>query len=127
MSSFLKIICMFVIQILHCIFAQLSILIFRFIVAFPQLTVFQWRNAFPVFERLMKEFDLDGLSYYYHGAQGGEYETLRSGFIVGHSLLTAKGIPCAGEGGLKTCLAMKICDLLGVGGSSCEIFYILIY
>ncbi|MBO5336693.1 MAG: L-fucose/L-arabinose isomerase family protein [Lachnospiraceae bacterium] len=72
-------------------------------------------------EKLVKEFDLDGLAYYYHGAPGGDYEELQSGFIVGHSLLTAKGIPCAGEGDLKTCLAMKICDLLGVGGSFCEI------
>lgn len=72
-------------------------------------------------ERLVKEFNLDSLTYYYHGAKDGEYEKLQGGFIVGHSLLTAKGIPCAGEGDLKTALAMKICDLLGVGGSYCEI------
>lgn len=72
-------------------------------------------------EKLVEEYDLDALCYYYHGAPGGEYEELQSGFIVGHSLLTAKGIPCAGEGDLKTCLAMKICDILGVGGSFCEI------
>lgn len=72
-------------------------------------------------EKLVKEYDLDALCYYYHGAPGGEYEKLQSGFIVGHSLLTAKGIPCAGEGDLKTCLAMKICDMVGVGGSFCEI------
>lgn len=72
-------------------------------------------------ERLVKEFDLDALTYYYHGAPGNEYEKLQGGFIVGHSLLTAAGIPCAGEGDLKTCLAMKICDIAGVGGSFCEI------
>ncbi len=72
-------------------------------------------------EKMVKEYRLDGLAYYYHGAPGGTYEKLQSGFIVGHSLLTAKGIPCAGEGDLKTCLAMKICDILGVGGSFCEI------
>ncbi len=72
-------------------------------------------------EKLVKEYDLDALTYYYHGVPGGEYEKLQSGFIVGHSLLTAKGIPCAGEGDLKTCLAMKICDLVNTGGSFCEI------
>lgn len=72
-------------------------------------------------ERLVKEYRLDGLAYYYHGAPDGAYEKLQSGFIVGHSLLTAKGIPCAGEGDLKTCLAMKICDIVGKGGSFCEI------
>lgn len=72
-------------------------------------------------EKLVKEFDLDALTYYYHGAPGNHYEDLQGGFIVGHSLLTAKGIPCAGEGDLKTCLAMKVCDILGKGGSFCEI------
>ena len=71
--------------------------------------------------RLVQEFDLDSLTYYYHGAPGNAYERLQSGFIVGHSLLTAQGIPCAGEGDLKTALAMKICDLLDIGGSYCEI------
>lgn len=72
-------------------------------------------------ERLVKEMGLDGLAYYYHGSPGGEYEALQAGFIAGHSLLTAKGVPCAGEGDIKTCLAMKMCELLGVGGSFCEI------
>ncbi len=72
-------------------------------------------------EKMVKEYHLDALTYYYHGAPGGEYEKLQSGFIVGHSLLTAKGIPCAGEGDLKTCLAMKICDIVNKGGSFCEI------
>ena len=72
-------------------------------------------------EKLVYEYDLDSLTYYYHGAPGNKYEELQGGFIVGHSLLTAKGIPCAGEGDLKTALAMKICDVLDVGGSFCEI------
>lgn len=72
-------------------------------------------------EKLVREYDLDAMCYYYHGTPGSDSEKLQSGFIVGHSLLTAQGIPCAGEGDLKTCLAMKICDILGVGGSFCEI------
>jgi len=72
-------------------------------------------------EKLVLEYNLDSLTYYYHGSSNSEYEKLQGGFIVGHSLLTAKGIPCAGEGDLKTALAMKIFDMLGVGGSFCEI------
>jgi L-arabinose isomerase len=72
-------------------------------------------------EKLAREFDLDALAYYYHGAPGSDDETLQAGFIVGHSLLTARGIPCAGEGDLKTALAMKICDILGIGGSYSEL------
>ncbi|MHA6483251.1 hypothetical protein ACX1C1_15305 [Paenibacillus sp. strain BS8-2] len=70
---------------------------------------------------LVEELDLDALAYYYHGSPSGEYEKLQGGTIVGHSLLTARGIPCAGEGDLKTAIAMKICDLLNTGGSFCEI------
>ncbi|MEG2286495.1 MAG: L-fucose/L-arabinose isomerase family protein [Ruthenibacterium sp.] len=72
-------------------------------------------------EALVRARNLDALAYYYHGQDGNAYEQLQSGFIVGHSLLTASGIPCSGEGDIKTALAMKICDTLGKGGSFCEI------
>lgn len=72
-------------------------------------------------ERLVKERDLDSISYFYHGQNNNYYEQIQSGFIVGHSLLTAKGIACSGEGDIKTALAMKISDLLETGGSFCEI------
>lgn len=72
-------------------------------------------------EKLVQAYDLDALAYYYHGSAGNEYEKLQAGMILGNSLLTARGIPCAGEGDLKTALAMKICDLLGIGGSFSEI------
>lgn len=72
-------------------------------------------------EKMVTDRGLDCLAYYYHGQEGGYYEKIQSGFIVGHSLLTAKGIPCAGEGDIKTALAMKICDILGCGGSFSEI------
>lgn len=75
-------------------------------------------------EKLVREYDLDALTYYYHGATNNEYERIQAGFIVGHSLLTAKGIPCSGEGDLKTGIAMKICDILGTGGSYSEIVVI---
>lgn len=72
-------------------------------------------------QKLVEKFDLAGLTYYYHGFNDSHFEQIQSGFIVGNSLLTAKHVPCAGEGDLKTNISMKICDILGVGGSFCEI------
>ena len=71
-------------------------------------------------EKLVREFNLDALTYYYRGTPGNPYERLQEAFILGHSLLTAQGIPCSGEGDMKTGVAMKICDTLGVGGSYSE-------
>ncbi|MDD3927545.1 MAG: L-fucose/L-arabinose isomerase family protein [bacterium] len=66
------------------------------------------------------DFALDGLTYYYRGLDGNPYERLGAGMIVGNSLLTARGIPAAGEGDLKTCIAMLIMECLGAGGSFTE-------
>lgn len=71
-------------------------------------------------EKMVKEYDLDGLAYYYHGYKD-YFEQVQGGFIVGHSLLTAAGVPCSGEGDIKTALAMRVLDLLDKGGSFCEI------
>lgn len=71
--------------------------------------------------KMVEEYRLDALSYYYHGEQGSRYQELAASMIVGNSLLTADGVPCAGEGDIKTNIAMKICDLLGAGGSFTEI------
>ena len=73
-------------------------------------------------DRLARDFDLQGLTYYYRGLNGNIFEQIWSGLIVGNSLLTARGIPAAGEGDLKTCLAMKIMDCLGAGGSYTEFY-----
>ena len=48
-------------------------------------------------EKLVREFDLDALTYYYRGRDGNEYQQLQEAFILGHSLLTAHGIPCSGR------------------------------
>ena len=45
-----------------------------------------------------------------------------AGLIVGNSLLTARGVPAAGEGDLKTNIAMLLLDRLGVGGSYTEFY-----
>ena len=71
-------------------------------------------------EKLARARDLDSISYYYHG-NDDYFEQVQSGFIVGFSLLNAQGIACAGEGDIKTALAMKIADICGTGGSFSEI------
>jgi L-arabinose isomerase len=73
-------------------------------------------------DRLAGDFDLDGLTYYYRGLDGNEAERLGAGVIVGNSLLTARGIPTAGEGDLKTNLAQLVLDRLGAGGSYTEYY-----
>ena len=71
-------------------------------------------------EQLVADFDLDGLAYYYRGAANSPIEQTASNMILGNTLLTADGIPAAGEGDLKTAIAMKIVHEMGYGGSFCE-------
>lgn len=73
-------------------------------------------------DRLVADFDLQGLTYYYRGLDGNAFERLGASLIVGNSLLTAHGVPCAGEGDLQTCLAMLLMDRLGAGGSFTEFY-----
>src|SRR5919109_4044170 len=73
-------------------------------------------------DRLAGDFALDGLTYYYRGIDGNEAERLGAGGIVGNSLLTARGIPTAGEGDLKTNIAQLVLDRLGAGGSYTEYY-----
>ncbi len=71
--------------------------------------------------RLVQDFDLTGLAYYYRGLGGNLYERIAASMIVGSSILTGSGVPLAGEADLKTCLAMLIMDRLGLGGSFAEL------
>ncbi|MFN8464366.1 MAG: L-fucose/L-arabinose isomerase family protein [Caldilineaceae bacterium] len=73
-------------------------------------------------DKLVQDFDLNGLTYYYRGLNGNESEELGASLIVGNSLLTARGVPASGEGDLKTCMAMLIMDRLGAGGSYTEFY-----
>ena len=73
-------------------------------------------------DMLARDFNLNGLAYYYRGLQGNENERVVAGMIVGASLLTARGIPCSGEGDLKNALGMLLMDRLNVGGSYTEIY-----
>jgi L-arabinose isomerase len=87
--------------------------------------VFEWSARVAVgLDRLVEDFELDGLTYYYRGAAGTVAERVAAGLIVGNSLLTARGVPAAGEGDLKTNIGMLLLDRLGAGGSYTE-FYAL--
>lgn len=81
----------------------------------------QWAARCAVgLEALTTDFRLDSLAYYYRGLGGDLYERLGAGLILGASLLTADGVPCAGEFDLRTSLAMLVMDRLGAGGSFTE-------
>jgi L-arabinose isomerase len=77
-------------------------------------------------DKLVKRRDLGSLAYYYSGAGNAENEDTLSSIILGNSLLTARGIPVAGEYEIKNAQAMKILDSFGAGGSFTE-FYAMDY
>ncbi|MEM7133503.1 MAG: L-fucose/L-arabinose isomerase family protein [Chloroflexota bacterium] len=81
----------------------------------------RWAGQVAVgLDNLVADFELSALAYYYRGVGGNEYEKLGAALAVGNSLLTARGIPAAGEGDLKNAVAMKIMDVFGTGGSYTE-------
>jgi L-arabinose isomerase len=83
---------------------------------------FRWAATVSVgLDRLVEDFGLDSLAYYHRGLEGEIHERLGAGMILGASLLTARGIPAAGEYELRTSLAMLITDRLGGGGSFTEL------
>jgi L-arabinose isomerase len=73
-------------------------------------------------DRLVSDYQLGSLAYYYKGTGNPENEEAISSIILGNSLLTARGIPVAGEYEIKTAQAMKIMDCLGAGGSFTEYY-----
>jgi L-arabinose isomerase len=83
---------------------------------------FRWAAQVSVgLDRLVDDFGLDSLAYYHRGLEGEQHERLGAGMILGASLLTARGVPAAGEYELRTSLAMLIVDRLGGGGSFTEL------
>ncbi len=73
-------------------------------------------------DRLVNEHALGSMAYYYMGTGVEENEDAISSIILGNSLLTARGIPVAGEYEVKNAQAMKIMDSFGVGGSFTEYY-----
>ncbi len=77
-------------------------------------------------DKLVVQYKLGSIAYYYKGTGNKENEETISSIIPGNSLLTARGIPVAGEYEIKNAQAMKIMDSFGAGGSFTE-FYAMDY
>jgi len=73
-------------------------------------------------DRLVEKHRLGSLAYYYMGVGNPENENAISSIILGTSLLTARGIPVAGEMEIKNVQAMKILDSFCAGGSFTEYY-----
>lgn len=73
-------------------------------------------------DRLVDVHRLGSMAYYYMGVGVPENEDVISSIILGNSLLTARGVPLAGEMEIKNAQAMKILDTFGVGGSFTEYY-----
>ncbi len=83
---------------------------------------FAWGARVSVgLDRLVEDFELDSLAYYHRGLDGEQHERLGAGMILGASLLTARGIPATGEFELRTTVAQLASQVIGAGGSFCEI------
>lgn len=73
-------------------------------------------------DRLVESHQLGSLAFYYQGTGNTDNEDAISSIILGTSLLTARGIPIAGEYEIKNAQAMKIMDSFGAGGSFTEYY-----
>jgi L-arabinose isomerase len=73
-------------------------------------------------DHLAETYQLGSMAYYYKGTGNADNEDTMSSIILGNSLLTARGIPVAGEYEIKNAQAMKIMDSFGAGGSFTEYY-----
>ncbi|MGG9963508.1 arabinose isomerase [Ferruginibacter sp. SUN106] len=73
-------------------------------------------------DKLVAQHQLGSMAYYYKGSGNAENENAIASIIIGNSLLTANGIPVAGEYEIKNAQAMKIMDSFGAGGSFTEYY-----
>jgi L-arabinose isomerase len=73
-------------------------------------------------DKLVEKYNLGSMAYYHKGTGNEWNEDTMSSVILGNSLLTANGVPVAGEYEIKNAQAMKIMDSFGAGGSFTEYY-----
>ncbi len=73
-------------------------------------------------DKLVHKYKLGSMAYFHKGTGNPQNEDTMSSVILGNSLLTANGIPVAGEYEVKNAQAMKIMDSFGAGGSFTEYY-----
>jgi L-arabinose isomerase len=73
-------------------------------------------------DRLVERHGLGSMAYYHKGVGSAENEDAITSIILGTSLLTARGVPVAGEYEVKNVQAMKIMDSFRAGGSFTEYY-----
>lgn len=82
----------------------------------------QWAAKVSIgLDQLVEDFEVDAMAYYHRGLAGEIHERLAAGIILGASLLTARGIPFAGEFELRNAVAMLVAETVAGGGSFTEI------
>lgn len=88
----------------------------------PADDLFDAARTSVALDRFVARHQLGSLAYYYRGTGVAENEATIASIIIGSSLLTARGVPVAGEYEVKNAQAMKIMDLFGAGGSFTEYY-----
>jgi L-arabinose isomerase len=73
-------------------------------------------------ETIVDNKKLGCMAYHYEGSDDKRYEDIITSVIPGNTLLTMHGVPIAGEYEVKNVIAMKIMDLMGIGGSFSEFY-----
>jgi L-arabinose isomerase len=88
----------------------------------PEAELVRAAQTSVALEKLVDKYKLGSIAYYYKGTGCDENEDAISSIILGNSLLTANGVPVAGEYEIKNIQAMKILDGFGAGGSFTEYY-----